>query len=365
MRRPWLFCKHPAGLPRRDVLFSAHGLLVALCILLGSVGATNAASAATPAETFRATDHLPTVPVGESHYLDVAAFLARYNLSGEWIEPGKRQRFASAWTTIVLEVDSREIEFNGLRLFMGLGTVVREGRIWIDRIDAEKLLAPLLRPATYADSLRPVKRIVIDAGHGGKDGGTAHKTFKLQEKTFALDVAKRLKALLTAQGFEVVMTREDDTYIGLAERALIGQQAKADLFVSVHFNAAGRESVRGTETYICTPQHQRSTSSDKDDPSDHTHELGNGSDPWNAVLGYQMHRSLQGQIGSVDRGLKRARFAVLRLAKCPAVLVESAYLTNDAEARRIASPEFRAEIARAIANGVVAYANLVLSTQSS
>ncbi len=360
MMGSWLRFFRPA-LERRDVLFGAArqggriALLASICLLAPSLRA----------EAFPAVGAQATVKVGGVNYLDAEAFLARYNLKGQWTETHRTLRFASAWTRIEFEVDSREITYNGRRLFMGEGTILRDGKLWIDRLDAEKLLAPLLRPATYAKAARPVRRIVIDAGHGGKDGGTANPALKLQEKTFTLDVAKRLSALLSAQGFEVVMTRSDDRYLELAERALIGQTEAADLFVSVHFNAAGNAKVHGTETYVFTPRHQRSTSSSKADPSDHHEELGNANDAWNAVLGFQVHDALCEKLDSMDRGLKRARFAVLRLAKCPAVLVEAAYLSNETEARKVATAAYRAEIAQAIANGVVGYANLVLSTQAA
>ncbi len=357
----WRRLLHPAS-RWRDFWFRSTPWALLTGLLLATALPLRAKAEST---AYPAVGDQATVRVGEVDYINAEVFLRRYNLHPQWLEVGQKQRFSSAWTSIELEADSREIQFNGLRLFLGSGTLVREQHLWIDRIDAEKLLAPLLKPATYATQARPVRKIVIDAGHGGKDGGTANRELKLQEKTFALDVAQRLRHLLEAQGFEVVMTRNDDRFIELRDRAVIGQTEQADLFVSVHFNAAGRSAVHGTETYVFTPRHQRSTSSEKADPSDHTEELGNQNDAWNAVLGYQVHRSLCDQLGGMDRGLKRARFAVLRLAKCPAVLVESAYLSNPAEARKIATPAFRAEIAQGIANGVIAYAHLVLTTQSS
>ena len=184
------------------------------------------------------------------------------------------------------------------------------------------------------------------------------------EKTFALDVSKRLGAILSSQGFEIVFTREDDTYLSLAERAIATNAAKADLFISVHFNAAGRSAVNGVETYTMTPRHQRSTSSVQPDPSDHTDEPGNAFDAWNTVLGFSMHRALLQKLGASDRGLKRARFAVLRLAECPGVLVEAGYLSNESEARKIATEDYRAEIAEGLANGITAYANQLSALQN-
>ena len=300
----------------------------------------------------------PASPARE--WLDLGELLGSYGLQGEWVEPGIRQRFKSAWTEIEFTHDSREILFNGLRVFLGDGCVRREGRLAISAVDARKHLGPLLRARDFAGSARPVRRIVIDAGHGGKDRGTGNAELKLMEKTFTLDVARRLSAILRRQGFDVVMTREDDTYLELRERARLTRSAAPDLFVSIHFNAtSGKPHVRGTETYVLTPQYQRSTSSARAEESDNDRQAGNSADPWNAVLGWQMHRALTRELGSIDRGLKRARFAVLRLIDCPGVLVEAGYLTNEAEARQIATVSYRDRIAEAAANGIIAFADQV------
>lgn len=311
-----------------------------------------------------ATKDQPVVTLAGTNYLDASAFLARYGLTGEWVEKDRRMRFESAWTKLELELDKREAAFNGIRLFLGDAVLARERAIHLSRLDAEWLLAPLLRPATFAGQARPVRTIVIDAGHGGQDTGTRNPRLKLDEKGFALDVAQRLAALLTKEGYRVVMTRDDDTFVPLAERAEIAKRAGADLFVSIHFNAvASAPAVRGTETYIVTPQFQRSTDSTGPSDSDKQRQPGNSHDPWNTVLGYQVHRQLLAKLGTFDRGLKRARFAVLRLAECPAVLVEAGYLSNDAEAEKIATPAYRTAIAEAVADGIASYAAIVVEAR--
>lgn len=313
---------------------------------------------------FSVTAGQEVVAVGQFDYIDLDAFLGRFGLKASWVETQKRRKYESVWTRIEFEVDSREITYNDNRVFLGEGVVAREGKVLVAVLDAQNLLLPLLKPAVFTQHARTVKRIMIDAGHGGKDGGTTNSKLKLMEKTFALDVSKRLGEILGSQGFEVAYTREDDTYLSLAERAVLTNAAEADLFISVHFNAAGRSAVRGVETYTMTPRHQRSTSSLKSDPSDSSKEPGNEFDAWNAVLGFSMHRALLQKLDASDRGLKRARFAVLRLAECPAVLVEAGYLSNDSEARKIATEDYRAEIAEGLANGITAYANQLSALQN-
>ena len=255
---------------------------------------------------------------------------------------------------LILNGDKREARLDGMRIFLGEPALLHKGALHLSAIDYERFLLPILRPERQP--ARALRTIVIDAGHGGVDSGTQNKKHALDEKHFALDVALRLEALLAGKNFRVVQTRTDDRFISLAQRAELANAARPDLFVSIHFNAvANNPTVRGTETYILTPQFQRSTSALKADPSDKEKQVGNRHDAWSAVLGYHVHRELLGELKSEDRGYKRARFAVLRLVDCPAVLVEAGYLSNDAEALRIADPSYRARIAEAVAEGILAY----------
>ncbi|MFH1498630.1 MAG: N-acetylmuramoyl-L-alanine amidase [Verrucomicrobiota bacterium] len=329
-------------------------LFPGLC--LAALLATVAPPALRAAAPFQLAAAPSRVVVEGVTYVDAAAFFGRHGLKGKWLEPQRRQAFSSTWTRVEIEADQREICLNGLRVFLGEATVLRGRSLYLPQIDADRLLAPILRPAGIGDAPR-LRTIVIDAGHGGRDSGTLNAKLKLQEKTYTLDVARRLAALLGHGEWRVVLTRDDDRFIELGERAAQATAARADLFISIHFNAVAQgAAVKGTETYILTPRHQRSTSSAKRSPSDDEDQPGNAHDPWNAVLGYQVHRHLLEKLGTADRGLKRARFAVLRLATCPAVLVEAGYLSNDDEARKIATERYRADIAEAVANAVKAYA---------
>lgn len=298
--------------------------------------------------------------LGGVEYVEAAAFLARHGLTGAPGDTPHRHRFTNTWNTLELETDKREIRFNGRRLFLGDPVLLMEGRLRVARIDAEALLGPLLRPGDYATTRREVRTIVIDAGHGGRDTGTRNARLKLDEKGPALDVALRLGALLEREGLRVIYTRADDTFVSLADRAARANAATPDLFISIHFNAvADAPKVEGTETYVLTPAAQRSTASPRLQPGDSVVQPGNAFDAWNTQLGWHLHHRLLEHLGTFDRGLKRARFAVLRLVECPAVLVEAAYLSNDAEAALIATPEYRQRVAEALATGIAHYAAAV------
>lgn len=325
-------------------------LTMAGALLLGSpllAGGTAAVATPTPRPSPR-----PALEPVSLH-----AWAKTIGFEASWIEKEKKLRLKSRLNEIVFEADHREVLLNGTRVFLGEAPQPGKRSLTISPVDRDHLLMPLLAPNKLGPAA-PIRVIVLDAGHGGKDKGTSNGALKLFEKDMALDVVLRLKPLLEARGYQVVLTRSDDTFIELGERPANASKAGADLFLSVHFNA-GPPAVNGIETYTVTPQYQRSTASDKLDADDNAAMPGNTWDGWNAVLGYSIHRQLRAALKSFDRGLKRARFVVIRdLATCPGVLIECGYLSNDEEAKRISAPAYRDQLAAAIASGVDAYAAL-------
>lgn len=271
-------------------------------------------------------------------------------LEPSWIQRGEKLRLKSEWSDLVFTVPSRELDLSGFRVF--LGDPVETGRrtLTISTVDRDRLLMPIMAPQTLAPR-PPLRVIALDAGHGGRDTGTRNTTLKLFEKELTLDLVRRLKPLLEGRGYTVILTRNDDTYIDLAERPANAARAHADVFVSVHFNS-GPAHVLGLETYILTPQYQRSTGSEKADPADNVGVAGNQFDQWSANLGYTMHRQLISDLHRVDRGLKHARFEVLRELQCPGILIEGGFVSHGEEAKLVGSPAYRQRLAEAIARGL-------------
>nr|WP_279611386.1 N-acetylmuramoyl-L-alanine amidase [Thermostichus vulcanus] len=175
---------------------------------------------------------------------------------------------------------------------------------------------------------RPV--IVIDAGHGGRDPG-AIGVDGIQEKHITLSISKQVQQLLQERGYGVVMTRTDDREILLQPRVDIAVQANATLLVSIHANALDRSSVHGIETYYLRPD--------------------------SAELAATLHRSLVRATGAADRGVRRARFFMVRETPTgmPSVLLELGYLTNPTEGRKLSTAEYQAILSRAIADGIEAF----------
>ena len=329
---------------------------IALLTLGGVVGTTRL-----PAQAARSASPYAPLRLFGSEYVEASDVARRLGLALSWITPQRKIRLKLGNNTVDVAADSVEAWINGLKVFLGDPVVSRNGTLLVGMRDAEYLLRPILLPGS-AQPVPVIRTIVIDPGHGGDDPGNQNSRLKLSEKTFTLDVAKRLERLLKAQGFRVVLTRSHDRRLDLDERTDIARRARADLFISVHFNAFSEARVTGTETFVLTPRLQRSSpQAERDKSMMATSYPGNKYDHWNALLGYQMHRQLVQQLQLEDRGLKRFRYRVLCMAECPAVLVEAAFLSNDAEGRKVATPAYRQQIAEGIAAGVKANAATLTS----
>ena len=188
---------------------------------------------------------------------------------------------------------------------------------------------------------------------GPDNGATSHiGTF---EKNYTLDTAFRLEKILREQGWLTVLTRRSDIFIPLEERTSIASRYRDYIFVSLHYNFA-TESAHGLETYAMTPRGAGSTDADGQVRlADYQRLAGNSNDVFNLLLGHEIHRSiiqLNPHNPEADRGLKRARFVVLKDNTLPAVLVEGGFLTNRMEATVVDRPSYRQALAAAIAEGI-------------
>jgi N-acetylmuramoyl-L-alanine amidase len=231
----------------------------------------------------------------------------------------------------------------------------RNGEAYISPLDLRTAVHPLLYPARN-DPKQKLKTICIDPGHGGKDPG--NQEGKNQEKKYALLLAEELRKLLKDAGYKVVLTRSGDQYVDLPSRPDLAKRSKADLLVSLHFNSAPDASVRGVETYAMTPAFASSTNARGEGASTGSYP-GNRSDDKNLLLAWNVHKALTRALGTTDRGVRRARFAVLRFAEMPAVLIESGYMSHAEEGKKIMDAAWRTKVAKAITDGIQAYKKTV------
>ena len=176
------------------------------------------------------------------------------------------------------------------------------------------------------NSSKTFSTVVVDAGHGGKDSG-AYRRYGPPEKMVALDVAQRLKQKLRESQIKTVMTRDSDVFIPLNDRVAMENKQKNAVFVSIHFNDSRKRKTRGFETY---------------------YHSGASLDMANRI-----QQKLMTIPNSANGGVHTANFRVLRLANCPAVLVECGYLSNRSEGNQARDWEYRELLADRIAEAIV------------
>ena len=257
---------------------------------------------------------------------------------------------------LVATLNSREMEVDGIKHWLAFPVLEEKGRAYISRLDLGKTLEPAFRPALIPD-FPAVSTVVLDPGHGGKDTG-ARSPYEY-EKNFALDVARRVRNELQKSGLRVVLTRNSDSFVELAERAAVANRLKNSIFVSLHFNAAdANQAANGFEIFCVTPRGAPSTAYEQIHLSDMVEENGNEHDIHSFALANAIYHAMHGRMEMFDRGVKRARFAVIRLAGVPSVLIEGGFLTNAADARNVASKQWRDNYAASIARGILEYKKL-------
>jgi N-acetylmuramoyl-L-alanine amidase len=268
-------------------------------------------------------------------------------------------RWKTEEAEITFNTGSRKITFNN-NIFWLNGPIEKSGKQWsISQTDADSVIRPLLINKETLKDCR-YNMVILDPGHGGKDCGGIG-CGNTTEKTVVLDIAKRVRGKLVKANIAVKMTRTDDTFIELEQRPKLASDWNADIFVSIHANKAGRDAACGVETFVIPANGFCSTSSTKPDIKTYK---GNKNNSANTILAGEIHKNLLRTTKTADRGVKRARFMVLKDADCPAVLVEIGFLTNKDEAQKITTSAYRNKIADGIATGIISYIKKVESSQT-
>jgi len=254
---------------------------------------------------------------------------------------------------LVLRGGSQIASWNGLELRLGFAPQMIDNQMFVNDLDLKKTVQPLLNSGDLFQ-VKTNRVIVIDPGHGGENAGAKSILGYRYEKEFTLDWARRLASLLSTKGWQVYLTRANDTDLALSNRVAVAEQRKADLFVSLHFNsAAPDEQQAGLETYCLTPSGMPSSLTRGFQDDSKLIFPNNSFDIQNFQLACSVHRALLRVNGNRDRGVRRARFpGVLRNQQRPAILVEGGYLSNPREARLIAEPGYRQKLAEAVARGL-------------
>lgn len=298
-----------------------------------------------------------TTRIRDTGYVRLSEWARWQGLGWHWLKRDESFQLTNRTTRLQFAVDSREARVNGLQVWLLYPLASRDGSLYISQLDVDATFRPLLSPASPEPG-KKIKTICLDPGHGGKDPG--NRLPGRQEKDYVLRLAFELRDQLKQAGFKVVLTRSNDNLIELSERPELARRAGADLFVSLHFNATegGRAEARGSEVYCLTPAGAASTNARGEGARTGAFS-GNRTNGRNLLLAYQIQKSLVRTLQSGDRGVRRARFEVLREATMPAVLIEAGFLSHPEEGKKIFTADYRRQVARAITEGIQSYKKVV------
>ena len=250
---------------------------------------------------------------------------------------------------------SVEFFINNLKFNLSYPIVEHDGKLCVSRMDLTKVIEPVLRPSRIKNA-ELIDTIILDPGHGAHEKG-AHSAYGY-EKDFTLDVANRTRLLLLQEGYKVHLTRTTDAFVPLEARARFANKFDNALFVSIHFNSGGAGT--GLETYTLAPRGVPSMMADGPRISDLEPCPGNVRDAENMALATAMHAALVVRSKMYDRGIKRARFVVIRDITVPGVLIEGGFLSNSYDAKLIATPAYRQQMASCIVQAIGNYRRAVV-----
>src|SRR5438034_1940808 len=234
--------------------------------------------------------------------------------------------------------------------------------VWISFHQEKRPAVNAQSKATQPGTPKPFAVVVLDPGHGGQDSGAM--CGGVMEKDLTLDVARRVDHLLAAEGIATLMTRLGDSYVSLADRAAFGNRVKDSIFVSIHFNEDNKPVATGVETYYAA--HQLASGSllaswlpflsrpPSDSPKSESQSLASF-----------IQEALVARTRSVDRGTQPKQFFVSANVTSPAVLIEGGLLTNKDDVSKLASEDYRNQLAAAVADGILRYREAVIQRKSA
>jgi N-acetylmuramoyl-L-alanine amidase len=286
---------------------------------------------------------------------DVASFYKMVQASSD----GSSFRLTAVNRVVEGKAGNTEVKVNGVKYVTCFPLRSRNGTVYVSAMDVSKIIEPVMRPGKIQGA-KPIRTVVLDAGHGGQDSGAVGALGR--EKQYTLDVVLRARALLLKAGFQVKTTRISDVFVPLEERAAFANRFPDALFISVHFNKSDTYGGTGIETYALAPRGVPSMDEGSLRYSDFRLNPGNACDAQNIALAAAVHSAMCRRLPVPDRGIKRARFVVIKNIRIPGVLIEGGFVSNASDARLIATAEYRQRIAQSILDAATNYTRAVSGT---
>ncbi len=319
-------------------------------------------------------------------YVPLTRICDVYGLSCKWDTFVRTATISKKSDTIVLRAGSDRILVNGVWKKINRPVVFSGGAVFVPVTFVKADLGPVIGRVTAVPAWKPaevtpvekkfsIRTIVLDTGHGGKDAGAVGRAYGTKEKDVALTLSKKVKAILEDNGIRVIMTRSDDTFISLERRVDIANRSGADLFASIHINASRSRLMRGFECYYlsnATDDNARALVAFEDaslklsDDASAEHSKQLDKTLWDMTL--TENRMESGELASYicesvddsgvpirNKGVRTARFYVLKNNRLPAVLIETGYISNRYEEAKLRDPAVLNKMANAIARGILKY----------
>ncbi len=280
------------------------------------------------------------------------ANVAQFYQFPDYTRASRTVSLRSEHRVIRAQAGTSEFSINGVRFFAHFPLLGGADDDMISVMDVSKIIEPVLRPSRIHGAEK-VETVVLDPGHGGTDQGASSSWGT--EKGFALDVALAARRELLRAGYHVEMTRSTDVGVSLEERVNFANRFPHAVFVSIHFNSSSGGA--GVESYALAPEGVPSNASSEHHVSGVGMErhAGNALDGQNIALTAAVHAAVLSRVSVFDRGVRHARFHVLRDIKIPAVLLEGGFISSPTEGQRIATANYRQQLGVAIAQGVQNY----------
>jgi len=232
--------------------------------------------------------------------------------------------------------------------------------VWMQRTSKPRLAQSTMAQPSAGPG--PFAVVVLDPGHGGQDSGAM--CGGMLEKDLTLDVAKRVDRLLQSEGIATVMTRVGDSYVSLADRATFANRVSDCIFVSIHFNEDNRPVSSGVETYYAAHQITPGSLGATWLPF-LWHALSESPNAESQSLAGFIQEALVARTKAPDRGVKPDQFFVIANVMSPAVLIEGGFLTNTDDISKLASDDYREQIAAAVSEGILRYRDATKQRQAT
>ncbi len=300
---------------------------------------------------------IKTVPLFGANYVDLRDWAEAKRFGLTWNQKEMLAELTNRWAKVSFSIDSRRATVNGVTVWLSRATAATHGSVYVADRDLTGSINPLLFPVT-APAREKVRKIALSPGHGGKDPGNQWGLH--QEKQYTWLLSKEVERMLENAGLNVIQVRGADQFVDPEDHAKIANKNGADLFVSLHYNSvpgtAANSNPRGVQTYCLTPAGETPTNGGRI-PAQLS--PGNRFERRSILLAYEIQKAMVHSLDAPDLGVRRAGFMVLRKAEMPGVLVEAGFMSNPEEAKKIYDPKYRREMARAIADGILAYKRLV------